>query len=392
MIRNTKMYTLGLASAMLMGMILAACFGAAGPVPSEAGDDAAPAEAEAAAESEAEAAAESEAEAEAEEEAAPVQEDSTLAVVQDRGILKCGTGPGTAPGFAFIQEDGSWEGFNVDFCKAVAAAAIGDANAVEPVVTTSTTRFPILQSGEADLMSNNTTWTSSRDTALGFDFAPTVFYDGQTMMVRADSGIETLEDLEGASICVRLGTTTEKNLADVFRKLDITYEAVTFEDTGDVTRSAFEDGRCDGYTTDRSALVSDSVLFDDPDSIRILPVVMSKEPLGPLVRHGDDNWFDIVKWSIYCTIQAEELGITSANVDDMLGSEDPVVLNTLGIEGGHGEAMGISDDFCYQIIKQVGNYGEIFERHLGPDTPFNLERGVNALWTEGGILYSPPFR
>lgn len=384
MLRNAKTYSLGLVGAMLLGMVLAACFGAAGPVPTEA--DAEPAAVEA------EAGAEAEASEEAEDEAMAAQGDSTLAIVMERGILKCGTGAGASPGFAFIQEDGSWDGFNVDFCKAIAAATIGDSEAIEPVVTTGTTRFPILQSGEADVLSNNTTWTSSRDTALGFDFVPTVFYDGQGMMVRADSGIESLEDLEGGSVCVATGTTTEKNLADVMRKLDIDYEAVTFEDTGDVTRSAFAEGRCDAYTTDTSALVSQSTLFDDPASVTILPVVMSKEPLGPLVRHGDDNWFDIVKWTVNCTIQAEELGISSENVEEMLGSEDPVVLNTLGAEGGHGEAMGLSDDFCMQVISQVGNYGEIFERHLGPGTPFNLSRGTNALWTDGGLMYSPPFR
>lgn len=328
---------------------------------------------------------------EGEGDAAPAGED-TLATVQERGVLKCGTGAGTAPGFAFIQDDGSWEGFNHDFCRAFAAAVLGDSEAVENVVTTGTTRFPILQSGEADVLSNNTTWTLSRDTSLGFDFAPTVFYDGQGMMVRADSGIEDLEGLEGGSVCVATGTTTEKNLADVFRQLDIEYEAVVFEDQGDTTRSAFAEGRCDGYTTDTSALVASLVLFDDPTAVTILPVVMSKEPLGPLVRHGDDNWFDIIKWSINCTIQAEELGITQDNVDEMLGSDNPVVLNTLGVEGDLGQAMGLNNDFCYQIIKQVGNFGEIYTRHLGPDTPFNLPRGVNSQWQDGGLLYSPPFR
>ncbi|MEM7332328.1 MAG: transporter substrate-binding domain-containing protein [Chloroflexota bacterium] len=325
-----------------------------------------------------------------EEDAAPSAD--TLATVQERGVLKCGTGAGASPGFAFIQDDGSWEGFNVDFCKVFAAAILGDSEAIEPVVTTGTTRFPILQSGEADVLSNNTTWTFSRDTSLGFDFVPTVFYDGQGMMVRADSGIETLADLEGGSVCVATGTTTEKNLADVFRQLDINYEAVVFEDTGDTTRSAFAEGRCDGFTTDTSALVGSLVLFDDPSSVKILPEVMSKEPLGPLVRHGDDNWFDIIKWSVNCTIQAEELGINQGNVDDMLGSDDPTVLNTLGVEGDLGTGIGLDNDFCYQIISQVGNYGEIFTRHLGPDTPFNLSRGVNGQWQEGGLLYSPPFR
>ena len=316
----------------------------------------------------------------------------TLATVRERGVLKCGAGAGTAPGFGFIQDDGSWEGFNVDFCKTIAIAVGLSADDVEYVITTGTTRFPILQSGEADVLSNNTTWTFSRDTSLGFNFVPTVFYDGQGMMVRSDSGIEDLEGLNGGSVCVATGTTTEKNLADVFRQLDIDYEAVVFEDTGDVTRSAFEEGRCDGYTTDRSGLVASLVLFDDPSSITILPQVMSKEPLGPLVRHGDDNWFDIVKWTVNCTIQAEELGIDSSNVDDMLGSDDPKVLNTLGVEGDLGQAIGLDNDFCYQVISQLGNYGEIYTRHLGPDTPFNLARGVNSIWLDGGLLYSPPFR
>ena len=316
----------------------------------------------------------------------------TLAAVRDRGVLKCGAGAGTGPGFGFILEDGSWDGFNVDFCKAFAIAVGLTADDVEYVITTGTTRFPILQSGEADVLSNNTTWTFSRDTSLGFNFVPTVFYDGQGMMVRSDSGIEDLEGLNGGSVCVATGTTTEKNLADVFRQLDIDYEAVVFEDTGDVTRSAFEEGRCDGYTTDRSALVSQLTLFADASTVTILPDVMSKEPLGPLVRHGDDNWFDIVKWTVNCTIQAEELGITSANVDEMLGSDDPKILNTLGVEGDLGQALGLDNDFCAEVIRELGNYGEIYERNLGPDTPFNLARGVNSVWLDGGLLYSPPFR
>ncbi|MEM7799575.1 MAG: amino acid ABC transporter substrate-binding protein [Chloroflexota bacterium] len=335
-----------------------------------------------------------EAMAEADEagEAMPEVGADTLATVRERGTLLCGNGAGASPGFAFIGEDGSWEGFNVDFCKVFAVAVLGDAEAFESVVTTGTTRFPILQGGEADVLSNNTTWTFSRDTALGFDFVPTVFYDGQGMMVRADSGIETLADLDGGSVCVATGTTTEKNLADVFRQLDIDYEAVVFEDTGDVTRSAFEEGRCDGFTTDTSALVGSLVLFEDAASVKILPQVMSKEPLGPLVRHGDDNWFDIIKWSVNCTIQAEELGITMANAEEMLGSDNPAILNTLGVEGDLGQALGLNNDFCFQIVSTMGNYGEIFDRHLGPETPFNLSRGVNAQWQDGGLLYSPPFR
>ena len=316
----------------------------------------------------------------------------TLQSVLDAGIVKCGVPAGASPGFGFLEADGSWSGQDADYCRVVAAAVLGDKDAVEFRSTTGTDRFPVLQSGEVDLLVRQTTWTLSRDTSLGFNFVATIFYDGQGMMVRKDSGIESLADLDGGSVCVATGTTTEKNLADVFRLLDIDYEAVVFDDQGDTTRSAFEEGRCDGYTTDKSGLVSSFALFDNPDDYMILPETMSKEPLGPLVRHGDDNWFDIVQWSTFCTFQAEELGITSANVDDFLGSDDPVVLNTLGQEGDLGQAMGLNNDFCYQIIKQMGNYGEIYDKNLGPDTQFNLPRGANALWTDGGLLYSPPFR
>lgn len=410
--KKPKIYMLGMVMSMVLGMVIAACFGA-GPAPAEAEPTEAPAAAEEAAPAEAEAAAPAEAEEEApaeEAEAAPAEEAAaapaeseaeapaaqganTLATVQERGAVKCGSGAGAAPGFGFIQEDGSWVGFNVDFCKVVAAAVLGDAEAVEYVVTTGTTRFPILQSGEADMLSNSTTWTSSRDTALGFNFAPTTFYDGQGMVVRVDSGIESLEDLEGGSVCVGTGTTTEKNLADVMRRLDVQYEAVTFEDTGDVVRSAFEEGRCDAWTNDKSGLISGLVLFADPSSVKILDETMSKEPLGPLVRHGDDQWFDIVKWVTYGTMQAEELGITSANVEELAAtSEDPVVRNLLGAEGDLGLGLGLDNDFMVKVISQVGNFGEIYDRSLGPDTPFDLPRALNAQYTDGGLIYSPPFR
>lgn len=322
---------------------------------------------------------------------APVVTGNTLETVRQRGVLNCG-GNQSVPGFGYINpETNEFEGFDIDFCKVVAAAALGDANAVEIRPTTANERFPVLQSGEVDVLIRNTTWTISRDTSLGFDFAPTTFYDGQGMMVRADSGIESLEDLEDGTICVQSGTTTERNLADVFRALGVDFEPVVF-DNADATREAYDAGQCDGFTTDKSGLVSQQILLSDPSAHIILEETMSKEPLGPLVRHGDDNWFDIVKWSVFCTIEAEELGITSANVDDFLGSDDPVVQNLLGEVGDLGLAMGLEADFCYQIIKQVGNYGEIYDRNLGPDTPFNVPRGLNELWTNGGLMYSMPFR
>jgi len=316
----------------------------------------------------------------------------TLGTVQDRGELICGTPLGSSPGFGFIEEDGSYSGFDWEYCRVVAAAVLGDADAVVSRPSTSTERFPILQSGEVDMLSRQTTWTTTRDTALGFNFVATTFYDGQGMMVLKSSGITDLQGLEGGSVCVSAGTTTELNLATVMSSLGINYEAVTFE--GDGARIAYDEGRCDGYTTDKSGLVSGQVIMTTPADHTILAVTMSKEPLGPLVRHGDDNWFDIVQWSTFCTMQAEEKGVTSQNVDDMLGSDDPEILSLLGVENDLGAAMGLNNDFCYQIIKQVGNYEEIYLANLGPDSPFkfDLPRGVNALWTDGGLLYSPPFR
>jgi len=314
----------------------------------------------------------------------------TLADVQSRGHLVCANNA-NVPGFGFVEADGSFSGFDWDYCRAVAAAVFGDAEAVEGRPTTGTDRFPVLQSGEADILIRNTTWTTSRDTSLGFDFAPTTFYDGQGMMVRKDSGITELEGLDGGSVCVQAGTTTEANLADVFRKLGINSESVVFPDAP-TTLEAYDEGRCDGYTTDKSGLVATQTQLTVPEDHTILEATMSKEPLGPLTRHGDNNWADIVMWTVNCTIQAEELGITSENVDEFLGSDDPVILNLLGVEGDLAQAMGLNNDFCVQIIKQVGNYAEIYNNNLGPDTPFDLPRGLNSLYTDGGLLYSPPFR
>ncbi len=331
-----------------------------------------------------------------EEEAAPATqegEDNMLAKVRERGVLKCAGNEGLV-GFGFRDPDSNdIVGFDVDFCKAIAAAVFGEGGAdkVEVIPTTGTTRFTVMQSGEADVLIRNTTWTSSRDTDLGLDFGPTTFYDGQGMMVRADSGIEMLTDLDGASVCVQAGTTTEKNLADVVNALEIDVDSQVYEDNAS-TVAAFSEGLCDGFTTDKSGLVATQTTFDNPADYVILEETMSKEPLGPAVNHGDNNWGDIMMWSTYCTMQAEESGVTMDNVDEMLETDNPVIKNFLGVDSTFGEAMGLSTDFCYQIIKQVGNYGEIYDRHLGPDTPIKLARGINAMYTEGGLIYSPPIR
>ena len=376
-----------LALLAVLALALAACGGTTQETtPTEAAAE--PAATEAVAES---TAAPTEAPAAGSTEAPAVVAGNTLEAVRERGTLRC-AGNQAVPGFGYINPDtNEFEGFDIDFCRVFAVAVLGDPNAVEVRPTTANERFPVLQSGEVDVLSRNTTWTISRDTSLGLDFAPVTFYDGQGMMVRADSGIEALEGLDGGTICVQSGTTTEKNLADVFRARGIDFTPVVFDDA-DSTREAYDQGQCDGFTTDKSGLVSQQILLADPAAHIILDETMSKEPLAPAVRHGDDNWFDIIKWSIYCTIAAEEMGMSSENVDTFLGGEDPVIQNLLGEAGDLGVAMSLNNDFCYQIIKQVGNYGEIYDRNLGPDTPFDLPRGLNALYTEGGIQYAPPFR
>lgn len=315
---------------------------------------------------------------------------SMLQKIKDRGKVVVG-GNGKLPGFSYVASDGTYEGFDVDFGKALAAAIFDDPNAVEFRPLSAQERFTALQSGEIDVLIRNTTWTLSRDAQLGTNFAPTTFYDGQGIMVRKDSGIETLKDLEGARIGVETGTTTELNLADQFRKLGINYEPVVFEDSNALV-AAYEEGSIDAWTTDKSGLASRLSTLTDPTAHKILKENLSKEPLGPAVLHGDDQWFDIVKWVTFATIEAEELGITQANVDSFLTSEDPVVRRLLGLEGDLGKQLGLSNDFAVKVVKAVGNYGEIYNRHLGPDTVFGLERGLNDLWLNGGLQYSMPFR
>ncbi len=313
-----------------------------------------------------------------------------LATVKARGKIICGVNQ-AVPGFGFLQSDGSFAGFDIDFCKALAAAVFGDATKVEYRPLNAKQRFTALQAGEIDVLIRNTTWTLTRDTELGANFAPTTFYDGQGITVRKDSGIKTLQDLQGASICVSSGTTTELNLADQMAANGIEYTPVVFE-TADETTGAYLDGRCDAYTTDKSGLVARMSMFPHPEEHMIMDVTLSKEPLGPVVRQGDDQWFDIVKWMVFATFQAEESGVTSQNVDDMKNADDPNVRKLLGTEGDMGAKLGLDNDWAYNIIKQVGNYAEIYNRNLGPDTVFNLARGMNSSYVDGGLLYSPPFR
>lgn len=313
-----------------------------------------------------------------------------LATVQARGTLRCGV-QNELPGFGYLSPEGEYLGFDVDFCHAIAAAVLGDAESVEFLPLTAQQRFTALQTGEIDVLIRNTTWTLSRDTQNGLDFAPTTFYDGQGMMVRADLGISGLEGLGGASICVGAGTTTEKNLGDAMRRAGTEFTPVVLEDTDQVF-SAYDEGRCDAVTSDKSQLASRLTTLADPTAHTILDVTMSKEPLGPAVLQGDAQWADVVDWVVFGVVAAEELGISSTNIADFQTSEDPEVRRFLGLEDALGEGLGLPNDFMATVIRSVGNYSEIYDRNLGPDTPFKLPRGVNNLWTEDGLLYSPPFR
>lgn len=314
---------------------------------------------------------------------------TTLASVQGNGVVKCAINDHNI-GFGFLMADGTLSGFDWDYCRAVAAAVLSDASASEGRATATSDRFTVLQSGEVDVLVRNTTWNLTRDTALGFDFVPVTFYDSQGIMVRASSGVTSISDLEGATVCVSAGTTTEKNLANTFRVAGITYEPVVFNKSS-AASGAYAEARCDAYTSDKTSLASRRTTYDNPEDHVILDLSMSREPLAPAVRHGDSNWFDIVKWTVNCTIAAEDAGVTQANVDEMLTTDDPSILEMLGVSGDLGQALGLKNDFCYQVIKQVGNYSDIYNRNLGPGTQMNLPRGMNALWSAGGILYSPPF-
>jgi len=314
----------------------------------------------------------------------------TLEDVQSRGVLRCVVSTGIA-GFAQPDASGVWGGFDIDFCRATAAAVLGDASKIEAVTSTGKTRFTKLNAGEGDVLWRNTTITFSRDVGVKLRFHGVNYYDGQGFMVKKSLGVSSASELDGASVCIQTGTTTELNLADYFSSNGMKYEPVTIE-TNDEARQNYEGDRCDVYTTDASGLASTRSALPDPDAHMVLPEIISKEPLGPATRHGDDQWSDIVTWVLNATITAEELGVTSSNVDDMKGSNNPEVRRLLGVDGSQGSELGLSNDWAYQIIKQIGNYGEIFERNIGVNTPLGIARGLNALWTDGGLIYSPPFR
>ena len=323
-------------------------------------------------------------------EGSPVARSSTLDKVLDRKKLSCGVS-GQLPGFSYVDQQGKYSGLDVDICRAIASALFNDPNAVAYRNLNAKERFTALQAGEIDILSRNTTWTTSRDSSVGLEFAPVVFYDGQGMMVKKSSGIKDLKGLQGKSVCVQTGTTTEQNLADQMRKLGVKYTPIVFEDDN-ANYAAYEQGRCEGVTTDRSGLVSRRSTLKNPSENVILDTVMSKEPLAPAVKNGDSRWFDTTKWVIFGLIEAEELGINSKNIDSFANSQDPVVKRLLGTEGDLGKGLGLPNDFVARAVRNVGNYGEIYERNLGAKTPFKLARGQNNTWEKGGLMYAPPFR
>ncbi|MDX1710019.1 MAG: amino acid ABC transporter substrate-binding protein [Rhodovibrionaceae bacterium] len=319
------------------------------------------------------------------------QAGDVLDAIRDRGELRCGVSTGLA-GFSVADSQGNWTGLDADFCRAHAIAILGEPN-VTFVPLSAQQRFTALQSGEVDILNRNTTWTLTRDVSLGLVFAGVTYYDGQGFMVPKDLGVSSARELDGAEVCVQTGTTTELNLADYFRRHNMQLTPVVFESLEE-SKTAFFNGRCQVYTTDKSGLASiRSVDAPNPDDYVILPETISKEPLGPVIARGDDELFAIAKWVVYATLEAEEAGLNSKNVDEMkANSDNPTVQRLLGVSGDMGEKLGISQDWGYNIIKMVGNYGEIYDRNVGPDTPIGLERGVNALWIDGGLMYAMPVR
>ncbi|MDJ1158667.1 amino acid ABC transporter substrate-binding protein [Chelatococcus sp. SYSU_G07232] len=315
---------------------------------------------------------------------------TTLQKIRERGAVRCGASQGVA-GFSIPDDKGVWSGFDIDFCRALAAAIFDDPDKTQFVPLSSKDRLTALQAGEIDVLSRTTSWTLQRDVALGLNFTAVAYYDGQGFMVRKSLGVKSAKELDGATVCISQGTTNELNAADFFRKNKMKLEVVTFQEVVETVK-AFEAGRCDVYTTDSSALFANRLKLAKPDDYLVLPEVISKEPLGPWVRQGDDQWFDIVRWTLFVLVGAEELGVTRGNADAMRESDTPEVRRLLGVEGNFGEALGLTRDWGHRIIRRVGNYGEIFERNLGKGTRLAIPRGYNELWTRGGLQYAPPVR
>ncbi|AWN49426.1 amino acid ABC transporter substrate-binding protein [Methylobacterium terrae] len=323
--------------------------------------------------------------------AGAAQAQGTLNSIKQKGYISCGSNPGLA-GFGVPDAQGRWTGLDVDFCRALSAAIFNDVTKVRFIPLSAKDRFTALQSGEVDILSRNTTWSMSRDTALGLDFPAVNFYDGQGFMVKKKLGVTSAKQLDGASVCTQQGTTTELNLADYFRANKMKYEVVAFA-SADETFKAYDSGRCDAFTTDASGLYAERLRASAPDDNIVLPEIISKEPLAPAVRQGDAQWFDIVRWTHYAMINAEEAGITQANVDQMAKSSDnPDIKRILGTEGKYGADLGLTNDWAHRVIKLVGNYGEVFERNVGQGSPLKIQRGLNALWSKGGLQYGPPIR
>ncbi|AHY50732.1 General L-amino acid-binding protein periplasmic protein aapJ [Bradyrhizobium japonicum SEMIA 5079] len=314
----------------------------------------------------------------------------TLKTIKDRGMLSCGVSQGL-PGFSSPDDKGNWTGLDVDLCRAIAGAIFNDATKVKYVPLSAKDRFTALQSGEIDVLSRNTTWTISRDTSLGANFTGVTYYDGQGFMVKKSLKVNSALELNSASVCVQTGTTTEQNLADYFKANNMKYEVIAFG-TNDETVKAYEAGRCDVFTTDQSGLYANRLKLANPNDHMVLPEIISKEPLGPMVRHGDDQWFDIVKWTLFALVTTEELGVTSKNVDEKAKLENPELKRVLGSDGNFGEQLGLTKDWVVRIVKAVGNYGEVFDRNVGAGSPLGINRGLNNLWNKGGLQYAPPIR